>query len=176
MQDDLVGDDPEKTVQAINKIVNDLGTIVHATVVTQIRGEMQEMITRLSGMAQEQQLGEARKSSAAELQANYYKAFPDHNNPLILPIIQAESRAMAAEFPGLSWDDKYQAALGARVNAYLSKLGAKPAEPDPNPNPTPAPRPAAMLPSGQRGSAPVTPVSDISADVVDLLDPFSSGG
>lgn len=174
MQDDLVGDDPAKTITAINTIVNDLGTIVHNTVLTQVRAEMQGMITRLSGMAQEAQFGDVRKSAVEEAKADYYKVFPDHNNPLILPIIQAESQKLSAEFPGLSWGEQMRNALGQRVNAYLQQLGARPQEPaNPNPNPVPA-RPATFLPSGQRAS--VVPESEIGQDVVDLLDPFSGGG
>jgi hypothetical protein len=43
------------------------------------------MITRLSGMAQEAQLGStAAKLPWKQAKTEYYKAFPDHNNPLIL--------------------------------------------------------------------------------------------
>jgi hypothetical protein len=174
LQDDLVGEDPAKTVAAINLIVNDLGTIVHNTVVAQLRTEFSGMLNQLAGAAQETQLNETRQRSAEELKANYYAAFPTHNNPLILPIIQAETQKMAAEFPGLAWNEQYQNALGQRVNNALSAISGQP-QPQAQPAPaTPPARPAPMLPAGNRGGQPV-PQASTSDDIVDLLDPFSGG-
>lgn len=177
LQNDLVGDDPAKTITAITTIVNDLGTILHNTVVAQLRGEFSGMLNQLAGAAQETQLNETRQTTAEQLKTAYYAAFPTHNNPLILPIIQAETQKMAAEFPGLSWNEQYQNALGARVNAALAAISgqppAQPTAPATPPNQPPA-RPAPMLPTGNRGGQP-TPAASTSDDIVDLLDPFSNG-
>jgi len=174
----LQSDDPQTFAQGIGTIVNDLGTIVHNTVVAQVRGEFRATLQQLMSSAEQAGSVEERESARKAAAEDYYKDFPAHNNPLILPILQAESQKMAAEFPGLSWNPQYKAALGARVNAALEALsapvGQQPeAEPAPvTPGMPPPPKPAAMLPSGARAASPGAS-GDISEEIVGVLSPFS---
>lgn len=175
VQQALLSDDPQQNVSAINTIVNDLGTIVHNTVLAQVRGEMRGMIQNLASMASEADSGQARSQAKEQAKEQYYGAFPAHKNALIEPIIVAENAKLAAAYPNSPWDQNWINALGARVNGVLEQLGAKPVEQPavPAPNPPPS-RPAAMLPAGNRGAAPTGDVS-LSDEVMDTLDPFSGG-
>lgn len=177
VQADILSDDPAKNIGAIQRIVNDLGTIVHNNVLTQVRTEVRAAFSSLNSMADSLGASETQATARETAKAEYYQLFPTHNNPLVLPIIQSETQRMAAEYPQLKWDANYASALGARVNAAIAAISGQPApavEPAPVPGPQPAARPAAMLPSGQRAAA-ITPTGSISDDVVALLDPFSGG-
>lgn len=134
------GDDTQ-TVAGITHMMNSLATIVHHNVRQEMRQSLGQLLQ--AGRAQEQEGKD--QQFITDSRADYYKAFPDHNSPLILPIIQAESVAMAGQFPGLPWNENYRNALGQRVNTRLAELRGQPA----NPNPVP-PAPAAMLPAGSR--------------------------
>lgn len=175
VQDALLSEDPQQNITAINAIVNDLGTIVHNTVVTQIRAEVKESFQNLSNMAENLGQSETRGAAIENSKKEYYTLFPTHENPLVLPILQAESQKLASEFPQLKWDANYANALGARVNAAIAAISGQPApvaEPAPAPGQAPPARPAAMLPSGQR-AAPVTPSGDVGEEIMGILDPFS---
>lgn len=180
VQEALMGDDPAKVVQAINSIVNDLGTIVHNTVIAQVRSEVRSAFQNFAGMATEAQTGDTREQARQKGLEEYYGKFPTHKNELIEPIIRSENMKLSAAYPNAPFDDNYQNALGARVNAALEQLGAKPSEQPTEPvvqppgAPIPPPRPAAMLPSGNRAAA-VTPSGDLSAEIMDTLDPFGGG-
>jgi hypothetical protein len=176
VQEALVGDDPAKTVAAINSIVNDLGTIVHNTVLAQVRAEMRGGFESLANMATEAQTGSARQSAVEASKQAYFSKFPTHNRPEIEVLVRAENAKLAAAYPNAPFDDNYMNALGARVNGVLASIGAAPAETETAPaaSTTPAARPAAMLPSGNR-SAPVTPSGSLSDEIMDTLDPFSGG-
>lgn len=173
----LLSDDPQQNLAAINAIVNDLGTIVHNTVVGQLRQEFSGAIYSMLQEAAKVEQGSARTTAADGARQDYYKAFPAHNNPLVLPLIQAESQKMAAEFPHLGWNAQYINALGARVNAAMESLSAarsgQPAEPaQPAPGNQPPARPAAMLPSGNREPAAITSDGNLPDDIVGVLSPF----
>ena len=172
----LMSDDPQQNIAAINSIINDLGTIVHNTVLAQMRSEVQGLFQGLTNMAAEQTSLEQRQSAQEAGRTAYFNKFPAHKEPLIQPIITSENAKLAAQYPNAPFDDNYINALGARVNGVLEQLGAKPAEAPqstpPAPNPAPPARPATMLPSGNR-SAPVTPSGDISDEIIGVLDPFA---
>lgn len=175
--DALLSEDPQQNVAAITKLTNDLGTIVHNTVLAQIRAEMRAGFQALFSSAQQLDVAETREKTVEAKREDYFKAFPAHKNTLIQPIIVAENQKLAAEHPNLTWDQNYINVLGTRVNAALEALGAKPPEaetPAPAPGNAPPARPAAMLPSGNR-SAAVTPSGDITGEIMDVLDPFSVG-
>lgn len=181
VQQMLLSDDPAKNVQAIQAIVNDLGTIVHHSVISQVRGEMQQALAGLLQQANSAVEGDTRQQAAEQAREAYYTKFPDHKNPLMLPIVQAEAQKLAAEFPHLQWGDQYMNALGVRVQNAVAALSGQPPQPSQDPTPQPAPqggnappaRPAAMLPSGSR-PAPVTPSGEISEQIMEVLDPFSA--
>lgn len=133
------GDD-QQTLAGITHMMNSLATIIHHNV----RQEYRQALGQLVQTARQQEEEGSNQQFIAESRNDYYKAFPDHNNPLILPIIQAESVAMAGQFPGLPWNENYRNALGQRVNARLAELRGQQ-----QPSNVP-PAPAAMLPAGSR--------------------------
>lgn len=172
----LDSDDGQVRVAAINKIVNDFGTIVHNSVVRQMRAEVSGMFQALVNGATQGSEQQQREAAAASAKDAYYQAFPDHNNAVILPIVQTEAAKMAAEFPHLKWGPDYINALGARVNAALDSLrGVQPIaqQPEPQPGQSPAQRPAAMMPTGNRQPQNMVELSGEDL-IMDTLDPFGS--
>lgn len=137
--------DEAQTVAGITHMMNSLATIVHHNV----RLEMRQNLGQLLQFAQQQEAETAQTAQAAAGRDDYYKAFPSHKDPLILPIIQAESMAMAGEFPGLPWNDNYRNALGQRVEARLAQLRGQA-----NGGTPPPAAPAASLPTGTRNEPP----------------------
>lgn len=142
----LTSGDDQQTIAGISHMMNSLATIVHHNV----RLEMRQALGSLLSTAQSQQAEQETSKFIQDSRADYYGAFPDHNNPLILPIIQAESVAMAGEFPGLPWNENYRNALGQRVEARLAQLRG---QQQPQGQQPPA-APAAMLPVGSRQEVP----------------------
>ncbi len=174
----LLSEDPQQNLAAINSIVNDLGTIVHNTVLTQVRSEVRGAFSTLMGMANASTANQTQEQAREAARETYFTAFPAHRNELIEPIIRQQAVKLSAEHPGLSFDQQYINALGARVNAVIEQLrtpaDGEPASGEPAPaNPTPA-RPAAHLPTGVRGSGAQAPTgSDLGEDIMGTLDPFS---
>lgn len=144
----IQSDDPAQQIAGINHMMNSLATIVHANV----RKEVQETIQQALSSVSQSDAEAARAQQISSGQEQYYAAFPDHKNPLILPLIQAEARDMVAQFPNLQWGADYIAALGQRVNERVAKLtgGGQPAAQSTPVNAPPA-APAASIPSGTRG-------------------------
>lgn len=140
----ILGDDPQQAVAGINNMLNSLATIVHHNV----RLEMQQRFGQLINAAREQDSQAQTATAIEQAREDYYKAFPAHKDPLILPLIQSETMQMAAEFPGLGWSDQYRNALGQRVEARLAQLRG---QGNGGGNPPPS-APAASLPSGPRES------------------------
>lgn len=179
VMDQLQSEDPAQFAQAISRIVNDLGTIVHNSVINQVRQEVGAKFEHLSKFASESQETDVREAARADAKKQYYDAFPTHQNELIEPIIQTEARKMAAEFPGLPWNADYINALGARVNGALAQLRGEQPQPAPEPAPSgqqPPKKPAAMMPSGNRGGTGAPQPSSADEDLIlDTLDPFAGG-
>lgn len=174
--DALNSDDDAVRTQAITTIVNDIGTIIHNSVMQQMRTEVSSMFQALVSSSTQATDAQQREAAVTQGREAYYAAFPDHNNALILPLVQTEAQKMAAEYPHLKWGPDYINALGARVEAALTSLrgGAAPQPEQPSGgNGAPPARPAAMLPSGNRqGQVPGT-VLEGSDLIMDTLDPFS---
>jgi len=152
VQDFLTSDDPAQNVAAVQHIANSLATIVHTQVMAEVNarleGLLREQENRQAMSAQEQQIAEAKNQ--------YFTAFPAHNDPLVLPLVQQAAQQLAVEFPNLTWNEQYIASLGARVNQKLDQLRGGPAPaPAPAPAtpapPAPAPKPPAMMPFGVSG-------------------------
>lgn len=141
----LTSGDDAQTVAGVTHMMNSLASIVHHNV----RLEMSARFNQLMTAAREQETAGENQRFIQDSRADYYKAFPTHNDPLILPLIQSESMAMAGEFPGAPWNENYRNALGQRVEARLAQLRGQAGVV------TPPPAPAAMLPVGARpGDAP----------------------
>lgn len=147
----IFGEDPAKAEGAMHLLVNALATTIHTRVLEAVKAEFQKL-------ADARQSAEAETDAEAQVRAareDYFKAFPEHNDPLIHPLLNKLAGQMAAEFPGLRWSEDYRNALGARVKGALAKLGVKPAETPAEPAPPAAPptpprRPASFLPTGPR--------------------------
>jgi len=137
----LTSGDDQQTVAGITHMMNSLATIVHHNV----RLEMSQRFGQLINAAREQDSQASTSTAINEAREDYYKAFPGHKDPLILPLIQAETMQMATEFPGLAWSDNYRNALGQRVEGRLAQLrgGAQGSN-----GGTPPALPATSLPSG----------------------------
>jgi hypothetical protein len=173
----LLSDDPQDNIKAINAIVNDLGTIVHNTVLAQVRAEVRNAFGALAGIATESQASE-RVSSEREAGRNaYFTAFPGHKDERIEPLIRQQALQLSAEYPHLPFNEQFIAALGARVNGVLESLGAQPtagepAQP-PNGGNTPPPKPAGFVPGGPRGGdVTVNPPQEIADEIMGTLSPF----
>jgi hypothetical protein len=176
VQQALTSENPQENIAAINAIVNDLATVIHASVVTQVRQETQASLAALLEQANSTVQVDERERARAAARQQYYDAFPDHKNPLVEPLVQAEATKMSGEFPGLKWDANYINALGTRVsNAIASLTGQPPVAPEPTPTPTPnAPpaRPARMLPSGVPAAAPNGGDLNSPDEIADTLSVF----
>lgn len=136
----LTSDDEQQFSAGVTTMLNSLATIVHHNV----RLEMRQAFAGLMNSAREQDSQTQTATAVQSAREDYYKAFPAHKDPLILPLIQAESQAMSAQFPNLAWSDDFRNALGQRVEARLAQLRGQG-----NGGQPPA-APAASIPAGPR--------------------------
>jgi hypothetical protein len=160
----IMSEDAAQNRLGMTTLINSLATNIH----TNLRNEFN---TRLTAMQSRQEQDRAQQDQGAALataREQYFQRFPTHNDPILQPIISQQAQQLAVEFPNLPWDDNYMNALGARVNAAITKLTgqASPAPPAPPPPPAPSPRPAAMLPVGAPRPAGVEPDAFNSEDVI----------
>lgn len=138
--------------QGLDALVTHLATGLNYRFEQQLAALRTDMEGRLNGQQQQQQQ-QTEEQASKQAREDYFKHFPDHNKPVLLPIIQQEAVQLAAELPGVPFNEQFRNALGARVNAALQAAGfqVQPGSPAaPAPAATPAPRPAAMMPSGTR--------------------------
>lgn len=89
----------------------------------------------------------------------YFEHFPQHNNPAMQPILHAVAAEMAAQFPGVPWDAKYIASLGARVTKRAQELNSLL-------NPS---TPPSSLQPGARSAVPGPGDADISDEIMETL-------
>lgn len=143
----IMSDDESQAIAGITHMMNSLATIVHHNV----RLEMSQRFGQLFQAARDQDSQSQTATAIEQAREDYYKAFPAHKDPLILPLIQSETMQMAAEFPGLGWNEQYRNALGTRVEARLNQLRGGPA--GSNGGTPPPAQPAASLPSGPRSES-----------------------
>lgn len=145
--DAILGEDPQQAAAGIAHMMNSLATIIHANIRKELGVREAALVGRLQQSASTVDEAEVRQKGQEE----YYGAFPTHKNDNILPLVQAEARKMAAEFPNLKWGADYINALGTRVNNRIAAL----VSPAPAPEIVPVPpAPAPSLPSGTRGETP----------------------
>lgn len=153
---------PETQQAGVVNLINNLASIVHHNV----RQEYRAALNGLVQAAREQEQIGQRTDAAAKGREDYYRAFPQHQNELVRPLIADEAQKMAGEFPNLAWGTDYINALGVRVNNRIAALTAA-AQPAVQ---TPAPAPAASLPTGTRTETPGTALT--GEDLI--MDTFSS--
>lgn len=166
MMEAILSEDPQQAAQGINGLVSLIATGLNH----RFRAQMAQLETRMAaqvqGITSPQQ--EAAAAADAEQKRNdYFAAFPQHNKPVFMPILAQEAEALAAQYPGVAWDENFRNTLGARVTAKLQEAGVVLGPGNPQATQTPvqaAPaRPAAMLPTGAR-PAPADDDSNLVAD------------
>lgn len=147
----LFGEDPEQASQALDSVLSSLATGLtrgFEAKLDALRAEMQTAKTEPKAKKTSEATPDDDAIAQAQTQReDYFKSFPDHNKPVLLPIIQQESMQLAAEHPGVPWSNEFRDALGARVNKALEDAGFVSS---PTGNPVPK-KPAAMLPKGTSG-------------------------
>lgn len=177
LADALLSEDGDVRLRATMQLVNDTATIVHHKVIQQVGAYMQQLFNG----AQRDQATHENISRMEQGRAQYYERFPQHNNALYLPIIQAESAKLATEYPNLPWGDEFMNSLGARVNAAVEALQpGQPVVPPPAPVAAPStpvpPRPAPSIPSGgPRPSAPAGGELNLGDEILETLEHGLSG-
>lgn len=165
-------EDPVVAKKGMVHLVNQLATIIHSRARQEFRQELQQVRTGI----QTERVQAEQAAEAERLKEEYFTAFPTHRDPVVQQIVAAENYALAREYPGHPFDDRYRAALGARVNQKLSGIAGLGGAPTPQVQPTAQPttpvppRPAAMLPSG-RATGGQIPAFEQQADMV--ADVFS---
>jgi len=153
----LTSDDPNQMLAGIQTVINDLGTIVHNRVLEQTRTLVTQTVQQAVGGIRQDQALTQQQQEVETYRQSYYEKFPSHNSPLILPLLQAETARLAAEYPNARFDDNFINSLGSRVNNAIAQLtggGQQPSSAQPAVPPVVPPRPAASLPSGTRAQAP----------------------
>lgn len=170
----IFSEDPAQAKAGMVHLVNSLATIIHTRAREEFRNEFQQFRT---GLQTERATAE-QAAEAERLKEEYFTAFPAHRDPVVQTIVAAENYALSQEYPGHPFDERYRAALGARVNQKLqgvAGLGGAPAPTAVPPapavpaNPVPA-KPAPMLPSG-RATGGQIPAFEQQAD--QIADVFS---
>ena len=164
--DQLLGEDPAQSANAMNVIISSVLTHAHtiaAKLVSELRAEIQQNVVA------PQQQSEVEKQNAA-MREDYYKHFPTHNQPQFAAIIAQQAAELSAEFPNLAWGDDMRNALGARVTRTLTAMGVKldgaPAPAGQTPS-TETATPAAFLPTGTR-PASTENAGDIIMDTLSI--------
>lgn len=160
----IMSEDPAQNRLGMTTLVNSLATNIH----TNLRNEINSRLAAMQSRQEQDRTQQEQTAALAEARTQYFQRFPQHNDPLIGPILSQQVRQLAVEYPNLPWDDNYMNALGARVNAALAKLTgqATPVPPAPPPPPPPTPRPAAMLPIGAPRPGGVEPDPFNSEDTI----------
>jgi hypothetical protein len=161
----IMSEDPAQNRVGMTTLVNSLATNIH----TNLRNEINARLATMQSRQEQERTQTEQATALQEARTQYFQRFPQHNDPLIGPILSQQVRQLAVEFPNVPWDDNYMNALGARVNRALVTLRgeAQPAPVAPSPPPPPpAPRPAAMLPVGAPRPAGTDPDPFNSEDVI----------
>lgn len=150
----LDSEDPAVRGNAMNGLMNGIMRTAHQVALNEVQKMRETILGEIKNeQAQTTQLTE-QQQEVSKLQEKYYAAFPSHKDDKMLPIVQMQSSRLAAEFPDAPFDENFIAALGSRVNKYLSDLGVQtPAATEGNPAKVPN-KPAAQLPAGTRSSQP----------------------
>lgn len=143
----IFNEDPQIAKQGISHLINSLGRIVHERVLRSVNEHV------LPQRLQEFQGNLTLTQQQEQMRQEYYRDFPQHNDPGIKLIVAQEAQAMWAVNPTLQWDENARRALGARVNARLGQpvvTAALGQQQQQDPPANPAPRPAAQMGASTR--------------------------
>lgn len=170
----IFNEDPAVAKAGMVHLVNSLATIIHTRAREEFRNEFQQFRTGLqTESVQREQVAEAER-----LKESYFTTFPAHRDPVVQTIVAAENYALSQEYPGHPFDERYMAALGARVNQKLqgvAGLGGAPAPAIVPPAPAaaaaaPVPaRPAPMLPSARTAGGQIPAFEQEADHVADVF-------
>lgn len=145
----VFSEDAGQAATGMHHLINNLASIIHRNVLAASRKDLQSYRSEVTSTSSDAEFAKARDNAQAE----YYKDFPHHNEPLIKMIVAQEAQKLGAEYPQLPWGDQFKLALGARVDSALATLRGQQQQPPPAPTPTPTsrntpvnPKPASFLP------------------------------
>lgn len=170
--DAVDSDEPAHRAQALNGIVNGVLGAAHKVVLDEVSKLRDSILSEVKATLTQSQSNAQAEQTAKTQQQEYFEAFPNHNKEQLMPIVARINGQMAAELPNAEWNADWIAALGARVDAYLSELGV-PTESAPAPSPAPAAktppaRPAAFTPTSTRTTTPTGEIS-LEDEIQDTL-------
>jgi hypothetical protein len=143
----VFNEDPNIARSGMAHLINSMGRIIHERVVKSMTDihlpqQLQRFESNLTLTQQQQQM-----------RNDYFKDFPQHNDPATRLIVAQEAETMWRTNPTMDWDANSRAALGQRVNARLGAgVAAAPVVQPMQQQPTaqPAPRPAAQMGASTR--------------------------
>lgn len=166
--DALNSEDAGVRANGLHHLVNNLGKAVHSRVIAHVD---QLVAAKLQNYGHEQQ----QTQQQAEMQRDYYTAFPDHGEPLTRLVVAQEANVMWQADPTLVWNEATRNALGERVNIKLGRAAIPqvPAEPAAQPNgngAAPPAKPAAQMGATNRAGDQGKP--DAGQEMVDILGAF----
>lgn len=170
MSNAIFGEDMGQAKAGLTHLVNSLSSHITNTVLALVRQELSASVTAAKSQQEQNAAASTQVEEMEKAKNAYFAAFPAHNKPTLIPVIQHQASLMAVEFPNLPWDANYINALGVRVNRAIQELTGAPAAPTPTPTPAPTVpvKPAAMMPSGPR-----EPVNFLESDGDFIADMFS---
>lgn len=156
IKEGLISDDPELMTGAVSALLSGVANTIYATVLKDLEPKFKALDdgikAPIAAKAEEDELAQAAEAAKTQRE-NYFKAFPQHNDPKLMPIIQSELQALVTQHPNLTFDEPFIAALGTRVNAYLASLGVPVQDQQQQAPATQQPqRPPATIPAGTRTS------------------------
>jgi hypothetical protein len=143
-------------------LINSMGRVIHERVLKSVQERV--LPRELSNFQQQSQLTSQQES----MRQDYFKAYPQHNDPGIRLIVAQEAQTMWTLNPTQEWNEDARNALGARVNA---RLGAAPLQQQQGGLPSvaqaqPIPQPAPMLGSSNRPPVPEGTGGDFISEVL----------
>lgn len=165
LTEQIFNEDPAVAAQGMNTLVSTIATGLAQRFEMRLEQVVGPIATYLNTQRTETS-NAAQEETSAKAREDYFKAFPGHNKPVLLPIVAQEAQQLAAEFPGVAWDENFQNTLGARVNQKLQEAGvAVGIEPPAAAPAAPTPKPAPFLNQGTR------PAPEEDADII--METFS---
>jgi hypothetical protein len=152
--DAVFSEDSGQATNGMHHLINNLASIIHRNVLAASRKDLQAYRTEVQSYSSNEEFTRARDNAQAE----YYKDFPHHNEPLIKMIVAQEAQKLGTEYPQLPWGDQFKLALGARVDQALATLRGQQQPVAPTPA---APAQAPSTPTKPASFMPVVPSSAI---------------
>lgn len=158
----IFGEDFDQAHNGLNVLISTVASGLQARFQQQLAAAKTEMQDQIKSLRQADTQVDEQKNAETQRQ-EYFTRFPDHNKPILQPLLGQALSELVAEFPGVPWNDQFMNALGARVNAKLQESGVSFGT-QPAPVVAAPAKPAAMLPQGSRPAPAAADANEI-ADV-----------